>query len=32
MNSNVRIVDYINDTGFSSESPTPMCQISFNSV
>ena len=31
MNSNVKIEEYINDTGFSSKSPSPMCKIAFNS-
>ena len=32
MNSNVKITEYLNDTGYSEKSPTPMCSISFNSV
>lgn len=31
MNSNVEIKDFINDTGFSKEAPSPMCVIVFNS-
>lgn len=32
MNSNVNIKTFINDTGYSKNSPTPMCAICFNSV
>lgn len=32
MDSNVRITRYINDTGYSTGSPSPMCKIVFNSI
>lgn len=31
MKSNVNIVKFTNDSGFSKDAPTPMCAISFNS-